>query len=175
MNAYGLAETSSTIAVLGPDDHRNAFESDDPSIRARLGSIGRFVPGIEFEIRNELGELVAEGEVGELWVRGPQVSGEYRGIGSVVDANGWFPTRDLARVDSDGYVFVEGRSDDTIIRGGENIAPAEIEEVLHRHPAVREAAVIGVPDDHWGAATGRRGCAEGRPGCRRIRHQVVRP
>ena len=67
-----------------------------------------------------------------------------------VDAEGWFPTRDRGWLDADGYLFIEGRSDDTIIRGGENIAPAEIEEVLLRHPDVSRCAVVGVPDDEWG-------------------------
>jgi acyl-CoA synthetase (AMP-forming)/AMP-acid ligase II len=150
VNAYGLTETSSTIAVLGPEDHRYAHGAQDPLVRARLGSIGRFVPGIEAQIRDADGLPVPPGETGELWVRGPQVSGEYRGVGSVVDAEGFFPTRDLARVDADGFVFLHGRADDTIIRGGENIAPQEIEEVLVRYPGVRDAAVIGVPDDEWG-------------------------
>jgi acyl-CoA synthetase (AMP-forming)/AMP-acid ligase II len=78
------------------------------------------------------------------------VSGEYRGAGSALDENGWFATRDRGWVDEDGYLFVEGRTDDTIIRGGENIAPAEIEDVLLEHSAVVEAAVVGVPDEHWG-------------------------
>ena len=150
VNAYGLTETSSTIAVLGPDDHRRALASDDPAVRARLGSIGRFVPGIDAQIRDETGHEVAPGEFGELWVRGPQVSGEYRGRGSLVDAEGWFPTRDLARVDDEGYVFLNGRVDDTIIRGGENIAPQEVEAVLAAFPGIRDAAVIGLPDDEWG-------------------------
>jgi len=150
VNAYGLTETSSTIAVLGPEDHRVASSSDDPLVRARLGSIGRFVPGIEAQIRDERGDVVAPGEFGELWVRGPQVSGQYRGRDSVVDAEGWFPTRDLARVDAEGYVYLNGRIDDTIIRGGENIAPQEIEAVLAEFPGIRDAAVIGVPDDEWG-------------------------
>jgi acyl-CoA synthetase (AMP-forming)/AMP-acid ligase II len=68
----------------------------------------------------------------------------------VVAGAGWFPTRDRARIDPDGFLFIEGRADDTIIRGGENIAPAEIEEVLYSHPAVSEACVVGVPDDEWG-------------------------
>jgi acyl-CoA synthetase (AMP-forming)/AMP-acid ligase II len=138
-NAYGLTETSSTIAVLGPEEHRAAFVSDDPAVRRRLGSAGRFVPGVEGAVRD-----------GELWVRGPQVSGEYLGTGSVLDDDGWFPTRDRAHIDADGYLFIEGRADDTIIRGGENIAPAEIEDVLIHHPAVREVAVVGMPDDQWG-------------------------
>jgi acyl-CoA synthetase (AMP-forming)/AMP-acid ligase II len=150
VNAYGLTETSSTIAVLTPEDHREALGSDDPEVRARLASAGRPVPGIDVEVRAADGRPVAGGEAGELWVRGPQVSGVYEGIGSVLDADGWFPTRDRARVDSGGYLFIEGRADDTIIRGGENIAPAEIEDVLIRHPAIREAAVVGVPDEEWG-------------------------
>jgi len=150
VNAYGLTETSSTIAVLTPEDHRQALDSDDPRLRARLASTGRPVPGIEAEVRGPDGRPAAPGEAGELWVRGPQVSGFYQGIGSVLDDDGWFPTRDQARIDSDGYLFIEGRADDTIIRGGENIAPAEIEDVLARHAAVRDVAVVGVPDDEWG-------------------------
>jgi acyl-CoA synthetase (AMP-forming)/AMP-acid ligase II len=151
-NAYGLTETSSTIAVLGPDDHRDAVGSDDPAIRARLGSAGRLVGGVEGEIRAPEGTVLGPGEPGELWVRGPQISGEYVGIGSSKDAEGWFPTKDRAWFDADGYLFIEGRMDDTIIRGGENIAPAEIEDVLLDHPAVREAAVLGRPDEEWGEA-----------------------
>ena len=81
-----------------------------------------------------------------------QVSGRYTGIGSVLDEEGWFPTRDIATIDCDGYLFLGGRSDDTIIRGGENIAPAEIEDVLVEHPHVREVAVVGVDDPEWGQA-----------------------
>jgi acyl-CoA synthetase (AMP-forming)/AMP-acid ligase II len=150
VNAYGLTETSSTIAVLGPDDHRAAIASDDERIRARLGSAGRAVPGVEFLIRGEDGAPLGTDEPGALWVRGPQVSGEYVGLGNSLDDDGWFHTRDRARLDDAGYLFIEGRTDDTIIRGGENIAPAEIEDVLVQHPAVREAAVVGVPDDEWG-------------------------
>jgi len=150
VNAYGLTETSSTIAVLGPDDHRAAFASDDPAVRARLGSAGRPVPGVEFQIRDEAGTPVGVGEPGLLWVRGEQVSGEYEGLGSVLDAEGWFPTKDGAYLDAEGYVFITGRSDDTIIRGGENIAPAEIEDVLGRHPKLRDVAVFGAPDEMWG-------------------------
>jgi acyl-CoA synthetase (AMP-forming)/AMP-acid ligase II len=152
VNAYGLTETSSTITLLGPDDHRDALESDDPVVSARLGSIGRPVPGVEIEIRDAEDRVVAQGEQGELWVRGPQVSGEYMGSGSVLDSEGWFPTKDLAFQDRDGFLFVVGRNDDTIIRGGENIAPAEIEDVLVEHPLVRSVAVVGIPDDHWGQA-----------------------
>ena len=147
-NAYGLTETSSTIAVLGPDDHR-AARGGDPVAIARLTSAGRVLPTVELEVRGPDGEVLAEGP-GEIWVRGEQVSGEYAGVAAVVDDSGWFPTRDRGWVDPDGYLFIEGRSDDTIIRGGENIAPAEIEEVLLAHPDIEQCAVVGVPDDEWG-------------------------
>ncbi len=150
VNAYGLTETSSTIAILGPDDHRAALHSDDPAVRARLGSTGRLIPDVEGQIRDDDGKVLAPGAHGELWVRGEQVSGEYTGVGSVLDAEGWFPTRDRGWFDEDGYLFIGGRTDDVIIRGGENIAPAEIEDVLLRHPGVAEVAVIGLPDEEWG-------------------------
>ncbi|MGW6421503.1 class I adenylate-forming enzyme family protein [Nocardia sp. NPDC055053] len=150
VNAYGLTETSSTIAVLGPEEHRAALAADDPALARRLGSVGTPVPGIELQIRDEHGTVLPPGVTGELYVRGAQVSGRYTGIGSVLDANGWFPTRDVALLDSDGFLYLGGRSDDTIIRGGENIAPAEIEDVLVEHPQVREVAVIGVDDVQWG-------------------------
>lgn len=149
VNAYGLTETSSTIALLDPDDHRAALTSDDPGVQARLSSAGKLIPGIEAEVRGEDGTVLPAGEPGELWVRGPQVSGEYLS-GTAVDADGWFPTRDRAWIDGDGYLFIEGRADDTIIRGGENIAPAEVEDVLVEHPEVHDVAVVGVPDDEWG-------------------------
>jgi acyl-CoA synthetase (AMP-forming)/AMP-acid ligase II len=149
-NAYGLTETSSTIALLGPDDHRQALASLDPTVRGRLASVGRPVPGIEVQLRDQDGAPVTAGGTGELWVRGPQVSGSYAGQGSVLDEQGWFPTRDLARVDEHGFLYIEGRADDTIIRGGENIHPAEIEDVLVGHPAIKEAAVVGVSDEDWG-------------------------
>src|ERR1700728_4478676 len=149
-NAYGLTETSSTVAVLGPDDHRDALAAADPAIRERLGSAGRLVPGVEGQIRGTGGAVLPAGQPGQLWVRGSQVSGEYLGSGSVLDGDGWLHTRDQGWFDSDGYLFISGRTDDTIIRGGENIAPAEIEDVLITLPGVKEVAVIGVPDDEWG-------------------------
>ncbi|WP_204804614.1 class I adenylate-forming enzyme family protein [Mycobacterium riyadhense] len=152
VNAYGLTETSSTIAVLTPEDHRAALSAPDAAIAKRLGSVGRAVPGIELEIRDHTGAVLGPGRTGELFVRGEQVSGRYTGIGSVLDENGWFPTQDIATLDEDGYLFIGGRSDDTIIRGGENIAPAELEQVLIEHPHVRDVAVVGVDDAQWGQA-----------------------
>lgn len=148
VNAYGLTETSSTIALLGPDDHAAAF-AGDPVAKVRLGSVGKLLPGIEVEVRDEDGTVLPVGEPGLVFLRGEQISGEYDG-GSVVDADGWFPTKDRGWIDTDDYLFIEGRADDTIIRGGENIAPAEIEDVLRRHDAVIDVAVVGVPDDEWG-------------------------
>ena len=150
VNAYGLTETSSTIAVLTPDDHRDALGSSDSAVARRLGSVGQPVPGIEVQIRADDGTVLGAGETGELFVRGDQVSGRYAEIGSVLDAEGWFPTKDVAMLDENGYLFIGGRSDDTIIRGGENIAPAEIEDVLVEHPHVHACAVVGSEDPEWG-------------------------
>jgi long-chain acyl-CoA synthetase len=152
VNAYGLTETSSTIAVLTPDDHRDAQAAADPAVVRRLASVGQPVPSVEVQIRDEGGAVLPAGQTGELFVRGEQVSGRYTGIGSVLDAEGWFPTKDIATLDDGGYLFIGGRSDDTIIRGGENIAPAELEDVLVEHPHVRDVAVVGVDDPRWGQA-----------------------
>jgi long-chain acyl-CoA synthetase len=152
VNAYGLTETSSTIAVLTPDDHRDAQAAADPAVVRRLASVGQPVPSVEVQIRDEGGAVLPVGQTGELFVRGEQVSGRYTGIGSVLDAEGWFPTKDIATLDDGGYLFISGRSDDTIIRGGENIAPAELEDVLVEHPHVRDVVVVGVEDPQWGQA-----------------------
>lgn len=152
VNAYGLTETSSTITILTPHDHQAAYRSSDSEVAKRLGSVGRPLPGIELEIRDEAGNLLGAGQPGQLYVRGEQVSGCYSGIGSVLDEQGWFPTKDLATLDEAGYLYIIGRSDDTIIRGGENIAPSEVEDVLVEHPDVREVAVVGVEDPQWGQA-----------------------
>ena len=151
-NAYGLTETSSTITLLGPADHREAATSSDTRVRRRLVSVGRALPGVEIQIRDEEGKPLAAEERGEIHVRGEQVSGEYLGRGNTLDAEGWFPTRDGGFLDPDGYLFIAGRIDDVIVRGGENLSPGEIEDVLIEHPAVTDCAVIGVPDEQWGEA-----------------------
>jgi acyl-CoA synthetase (AMP-forming)/AMP-acid ligase II len=150
VNAYGLTETSSSIAVLGPEDHRSAMASTDPGERARLGSVGRPLPGVEIQVRDADDRPAPPGVVGDILVRGTQVAGEYLEKGSTLAEGGWFPTRDRGHLDPEGFLFVQGRSDDTIIRGGENIAPAEIEDVIVRHEAVAECAVAGLPDVEWG-------------------------
>jgi acyl-CoA synthetase (AMP-forming)/AMP-acid ligase II len=151
-NAYGLTETSSTIAILGPEEHRAAAESDDPKIRRRIVSVGRPLPSVEVEIRDDEAKPLGPGERGEIFVRGEQVSGEYLGRGSRLDRDGWFPTRDGGSMDADGYLFLEGRIDDIIVRGGENISPGEVEDVLIEHAEVSDAAVVGIPDEQWGEA-----------------------
>jgi acyl-CoA synthetase (AMP-forming)/AMP-acid ligase II len=152
-NAYGLTETSSTIALLGPEEHRTAHGSTDPVMRARLGSVGRPLPTVQIEIRDEDGKPVGPGERGEIYVRGDQVSGEYRER-SALDAEGWFPTRDAGWIDAEGYLFLAGRADDVIVRGGENISPGEIEDVLMSHPVIADAAAVAVPSLEWGEAVG---------------------
>jgi acyl-CoA synthetase (AMP-forming)/AMP-acid ligase II len=151
-NAYGLTETSSTLTLLGPDDHREAAGSDTEAGRRRLVSVGRPLPTVEIEIRDADGKPLGPGEVGEIHVRGEQVSGEYRGKGSLVAEDGFFNTRDGGYLDEEGYLFLEGRLDDVIVRGGENMSPGEIENVLIQNPAVVDAAVVGVPSEEWGEA-----------------------
>jgi acyl-CoA synthetase (AMP-forming)/AMP-acid ligase II len=152
-NAYGLTETSSTIALLGPEEHRDALASTDPDVRARLGSVGRPLPTVQVEIRDEEGRPLPAGERGEIYVRGDQVSGEYRER-SALDAAGWFPTRDAGWLDTQGFLFLAGRADDVIVRGGENISPGEIEDVLLTHTAIADAAAVAVPSTEWGEAVG---------------------
>lgn len=153
-NAYGLTETSATICMLGPDDHREAFRSDDPAIKRRLSSAGKPIPSIELEIRSEQGAICEAEETGLVWVRGDQVSGEYKDLGSQLDAEGWFLTKDRGFVDSEGYLFIDGRADDVIVRGGENISPGEIEDVLREHDAVKDVAAVAIADTEWGEAVG---------------------
>ncbi len=143
VNAYGLTETASTVTILGPDDHREAHASDDPARRRRLASVGTPLPTVELTIRDESRDVLPVGERGEVWVRGDQVSG-------TDDAGGWFRTRDAGELDADGFLYLHGRLDDVIVRGGENLSPAEIEEVLRRDDAVADCAVVGIPDERWG-------------------------
>lgn len=149
VNAYGLTETSSTISLLGADDHRAAFASDDPAIRRRIASVGQPLPSIELEIRREDGTPCGTGEHGEIHVRGEQVSGEYLHKKAIAD-DGWFATNDAGWIDEGGYLFVEGRLDDVIVRGGENISPGEIEDLLRRFDDIADCAVLGIPCERWG-------------------------
>jgi len=149
VNAYGLTETSSTIAVLNAEDHRMAMSSSDPQVRRRLGSVGRALPAVQLEVRDPHGVAVAAGVSGEVYVRGEQIAGEYVHR-KVIRDDGWFATNDAGFIDHEGYLFLEGRLDDVIVRGGENISPGEIEDVLRSHPAIADVAVFGLPDEQWG-------------------------
>lgn len=153
-NAYGLTETSSTIAVLGPDDHRAAASSTDASVQRRLTSVGRATGAVEIQVRDDDGQPLPPDAAGGVYVRGGQVSGEYLQQGSLLDADGWFSTRDRGWLDAEGYLFLDGRADDVIVRGGENISPGEIEDVLLTHPAVADVAVVAVADEQWGEGVG---------------------
>jgi acyl-CoA synthetase (AMP-forming)/AMP-acid ligase II len=154
INAFGQTETTSTVTMLGPDDHRLDGSPDEVERKLRrLGSIGRALPDVEVRIVDDDGQPVAPGEIGELSLRTPRTMrgyyGQHEATASTIQ-DGWLLTRDLAWIDEDGYIFLTGRKADLIIRGGENIAPQEVELVLEAHPSVDEVAVIGVPDDEWG-------------------------
>jgi acyl-CoA synthetase (AMP-forming)/AMP-acid ligase II len=152
VNAYGQTETTSSLTILGPDDHRIQGTPQEIELKLkRLNSIGKPLPDVEIRVRDDANNFLSAGEVGEIIIRTPRIMKGYAGReDDAALADGWRATGDLGWVDGDGYVFFAGRKDDMIIRGGENIAPAEIETVLMSHPAVDEAAVIGVHSVEWG-------------------------
>lgn len=154
VNAFGQTETTATVTMLTPEDHRleGSPEEVEKKLR-RLGSIGRPLPDVELKIVDDDGRELPAGEIGEIALRTSRLMKGYAGQEDLTQqaiVNSWIHTRDLGWMDEDGYVFLAGRKDDLIIRGGENIAPAEIESVLSAHPAVEEVAVIGCPDEEWG-------------------------
>jgi long-chain acyl-CoA synthetase len=141
LEGYGLSETSPIASFNHPDRER------------KPGSIGTPVDGVEMRLAGEDGRQLGVGEVGEILIRGHNVmKGYWRRPDATAEAirGGWFHTGDLARVDDDGYFFIVDRKKDMVIRGGYNVYPREIEEVLYEHEAVREAAVIGVPHPELG-------------------------
>ena len=136
VQGYGLSETSAQCSI-------------NPKEATREGSVGRPVPGVEVRVEDEQGNQLPRGEVGEIVTRGPNVMLGYRNMPSQtaeILRDGWLHTGDMGYVDDDGYLYVVDRKKDLIIRGGFNILPRDVEEVLHEHPAVAQAAVIGVPD-----------------------------
>ena len=146
---YGLTETTGAIINLPPEDH----DPEGPN-RHRLRSCGLPGPGVEVRIVDaSTGDDLPIGDVGEIWIRSRQIMVGYwkqpeETANSIVD--GWFRTGDAGFLDSDGYVYIHDRVKDMIVSGGENVYPAEVENVLMAHPAVADVAVIGVPDDKWG-------------------------
>ncbi len=155
VNAFGQTETNSTLSVLGPDDHKlNGSQQEIERNLKRLTSVGKPLPDVEVGILDDDNKPLAANEIGEVVIRTGRAMKGYAGqesaTAALFDEEGWLHTRDMGYLDDDGYIYLVGRKDDIIIRGGENIAPAEIEAVLHAHPAVDEAAIIGVPDEQWG-------------------------
>ncbi len=148
--AYGLTETTGAIVNLAPEDH----DPRGPN-RHRLRSCGVAGPGVELRIVDpDTGADVPTGEVGEIWCRTPQVMKGYwnneQATAEAVDADGWFRSGDAGYLDDAGYLYIHDRVKDMIVSGGENVYPAEVENVLMAHPAIADVAVIGVPDDRWG-------------------------
>jgi long-chain acyl-CoA synthetase len=145
LEGYGLSESSPVASFNHPDRER------------KPGSIGTPIKGVEMKVVDEDGHDVAQGEVGEIVIKGHNVM---KGYWNRPDAttetitDGWLHTGDMAQVDEDGYFFIVDRKKDMIIRGGYNVYPREIEEILYEHPAVREAAVLGVPHDEYGEEIG---------------------
>jgi long-chain acyl-CoA synthetase len=145
LEGYGLSETSPVASFNHPDRER------------KVGSIGTPIAGVEMRVVDEDGNDVEQGEVGEIAIHGPNVmKGYWRKHDATQEAikDGWFHTGDMAKVDDDGYFFIVDRKKELIIRGGYNVYPREVEEVLYEHPAVLEAAVVGVPDDKMGEEIG---------------------
>ncbi|MDF2629326.1 MAG: AMP-dependent synthetase [Symbiobacteriaceae bacterium] len=151
VQVYGLSEAPQPALVLSKLDHH-------PENARRFASAGRPAIGVDVRVLREDGATVApgSGEVGEICLYGEHLMTGYHGrpaeTAEVLGDDGWFHTGDLATVDEDGYVYIVDRKKDLIISGGYNIYPREVEEVLYQHPAVAEAAVIGVPDEQWGEA-----------------------
>lgn len=143
---YGQTECSPVISMTSPDDEPVDRET----------TVGRAVPGVEVQIvdRADRTSVVRVGDVGEICTRGYHVMAGYHNdpqqTDKTIDGQGWLHTGDLGSMDERGYLRIEGRVSDMIIRGGENIYPREIEDMLITHAAVVEAAVVGVPDDYWG-------------------------
>jgi acyl-CoA synthetase (AMP-forming)/AMP-acid ligase II len=152
VNAYGQTETTSSLTVLGPDDHRLTGTAKEIEVKLmRLNSIGRPLPDVEIRVRDDDGKTLPRGNVGEIVIRTARIMKGYAGrTDDAALGDGWRATGDLGWIDEDGYVFFAGRKDDMIIRGGENIAPAEVETVLMSHPLVDEAAVVPVASVEWG-------------------------
>ena len=156
INAFGQTETASTITSLGPEDHvlQGSPEEIEKKLKRLTSSVGRPLSDVEVKIVDEQGNAVPANAVGEILARGPRVMRGYwedeEKTRKVIAADGWLRTGDQGWMDEEGYIYLAGRSDDMIIRAGENISPEEIEDVLRSHPKVDEAAVIGVPDPEWG-------------------------
>lgn len=149
VQVYGQTELCGAVTALGDTDHR------DPARPHLQLSAGKALPGTAIKIVDpETGDLLAAGRPGEIWVRSNQNMSGYlnrpEATAETITVDEWVRTGDVGRLDADGYVYVEDRLKDMVITGGENVYGPEVESVLIKHPAVADAAVIGVPDDRWG-------------------------
>ncbi len=141
LEGYGLSEASAVLT------------SHFQGIPRKAGSVGKPIPGVELLIVDENDQPVPVGEVGEVIARGPNIMKEYYNMPEETHQalrGGWLRTGDMGRFDEDGYVYIVERKKDLIIRGGFNVYPRDIEEVLNRHPAVIESAVVGIPSERMG-------------------------
>ncbi|PZC47725.1 MAG: Acyl-CoA synthetase (AMP-forming)/AMP-acid ligase II [Chloroflexi bacterium] len=156
MNAYGQTESTSAITFLGPDDHKLDGTPDEVALmERRLRSVGKVMDDVDLSIQAPDGAQLATGDEGEICVLSARtMKGYYKQEAATQEAirGGWLHTGDVGFVDGEGYLFITGRTKDLIIRGGENIAPGEIEQVLEGYPGIEEAAVIGVADAEMGEA-----------------------
>lgn len=151
LHSYGISEGCPALTVLTPAEHEQALA--DPNLRHLLRSVGRPVPGVRFRILDPTGRQKDTGEPGEIHVRNAKAMLGYFNRPEENDAvwrDGWMATGDAGYVDDAGYLYIVGRLKEMIISGGLNVYPAEVERVLLEHPAVREVAVVGVPDPRWG-------------------------
>jgi long-chain acyl-CoA synthetase len=149
LEGYGLSETSPIASFNHPDRER------------KPGSIGTPIEGVEMKVVDDQGNEVEQGEIGEIAIKGHNIMRGYWNRPEATEESikdGWFHTGDMAKVDEDGYFFIVDRKKELIIRGGYNVYPREIEEVLYEHPAVQEAAVVGVPDEALGEEVGAAVC-----------------
>ena len=146
LEGYGLSETSPVASFNHPDRER------------KVGSIGTPIEGVEMKVMDDDGQEVPQGEPGEIWIRGHNVMKGYWNRDDAtkesITEDGWFKTGDMATIDEEGYFFIVDRKKELIIRGGYNVYPREIEEILYEHPSVAEAAVVGVPDEKMGEEIG---------------------
>jgi acyl-CoA synthetase (AMP-forming)/AMP-acid ligase II len=156
INAFGQTETASTITALGPEDHviTGTEEQKQKKLKRLQSSIGKPMDDVQIKIVDENGKELPLGEVGEIVAKGPRVMSGYwkdpEKTAKALTKDGWLHTGDKGYLDDEGYIYLAGRGDDMIIRGGENISPEEVENVLYSNPKVEEAAVIAVSSLEWG-------------------------
>jgi fatty-acyl-CoA synthase len=150
VQGYGMTETTAAVTNLRPEDHQRGLRGEKPQL---LLSAGRALPGTDVMVVDEHDRPLPNGSIGEIVARGPQLMRGYWNLEAASREalrGGWMHTGDAGTMDDEGFLYIQDRVKDMIVSGGENIYPREIEEVLYTHPAIAEAAIIGVPDEKWG-------------------------